>query len=66
MAKKALSNRGLLGRLRQKLFSSGQSNNVISVAFQLADWNDGWKEVEDETPASESTDIGLSLAKRVC
>ena len=51
MAKKALNNRGLLGRLRQKLFSSGQSNNVISVAFQLADLNDGWKEVKDETQA---------------
>ena len=47
-ANKALSNRGILGRLRQKLFSGGQSNNVVSVAFQLADWRDGWKLVEEE------------------
>ena len=33
MAKKALSNRGILGRLKQKLFSGQQSSNVISVAF---------------------------------
>ena len=68
MAKKALSNRGLLGRLRQKLFSSGQSNNVISVAFQLADWNDGWTEVDPPEPTeqSESTDRGLELARKVC
>ena len=33
MAKKALDNRGILGRLKQKLFAGGQSNNVISVCF---------------------------------
>ena len=48
MAKKALGNRGILGRLKQKLFSGGQSNNVISVAFQLADPNDGWKLIDEK------------------
>ena len=33
MAKKALSNRGILGRLRQKLFAGGQNSNTISIAF---------------------------------
>lgn len=40
MAKKALDNRGILGRLKQKLFSGQQSNNLISVVFQLDDPND--------------------------
>lgn len=40
MAKKALGNRGILGRLKQKLFSGQQSNNLISVVFQLDDPND--------------------------
>ena len=56
MAKKALGNRGVLGRLRQKLFSGGQSSNVITVAFQLADPNDGW---EDVTPASATESTSL-------
>ena len=56
MAKKALGNRGVLGRLRQKLFSGGQSSNVIAVAFQLADPNDGW---EDVTPASATESTSL-------
>jgi hypothetical protein len=33
MAKRALGNRGILGRLKQKLFSGQQSSNVITVAF---------------------------------
>lgn len=49
MADKALGDRGILGRLKQKLFAGGQSNNVISVAFQLADPNDGWKLVDEKT-----------------
>lgn len=40
MAKKSLDNRGILGRLKQKLFSGQQSNNLISVVFQLSDPND--------------------------
>ena len=48
MAKKALDNRGILGRLKQKIFAGGQSNNVISVAFQMADPNDGWKLIEEK------------------
>ena len=40
MANKALGNRGILGRLKQKIFSGQQSNNVISVVFQLDDPND--------------------------
>ena len=48
MAKKALGNRGILGRLKQKIFAGGQSNNVISVAFQMADPNDGWKLVDEK------------------
>ena len=57
MAKKSLNNRGILGRLKQKILSGGQSNNVISVAFQMADWNDGWTKVqpkEEAEPVSES------------
>ena len=46
MAKKALGGRGILGRLKQKIFSGGQSNNVISIAFMVADYNDGWTVVE--------------------
>lgn len=46
MAKKALGNRGILGRLKQKLFSGQQSSNTISVAFQMADFGDGWELVE--------------------
>ena len=60
MADKALDNRGILGRLKQKIFG-GQSNNVISVAFQMADYNDGWTVVspsvvpegKQETPIAE-------------
>jgi hypothetical protein len=48
MAGKALGNRGILGRLKQKVFAGGQSNNVISVAFQFADPNDGWTLVDEE------------------
>ena len=43
MADAALSNRGILGRLKQKIFSGGQKSESISVAFQLADPNDGWE-----------------------
>ena len=53
MAKKALGGRGILGRLKQKLFSGGQNSNTISVAFQYADPNDGWKFVE-----SKEADLG--------
>jgi hypothetical protein len=52
-AKKALGGRGLLGRLKQKLFAGQQKSESISVAFQLADPNDGWEFVE-----SEKTDVG--------
>lgn len=48
MAKKALGGRGILGRLKQKIFAGGQSNNVISVVFQMADPADGWTIVEPE------------------
>lgn len=54
MASKALDNRGILGRLKQKLFSGGQNSNTISVVFQLADPYDGsWKFVKPEKPANE-------------
>lgn len=48
MASKALDNRGILGRLKQQVFSGGQESNTISVAFQMADMNDGWKTVGEE------------------
>jgi len=55
MASKALNNRGILGRLKQKIFAGGQASNVISVAFQFADWRDGWTDVtgkkKDEKPS---------------
>lgn len=56
MADTALGNRGILGRLKQKVFAGGQSNNVISVAFQLADPNDGWTLVDEKT--GEQIDAG--------
>ena len=43
MAKKALGGRGFFGRLKQQLFSGQQKSESISVAFQYADPNDGWK-----------------------
>ena len=48
MADKALNNRGILGRMKQKLFSGQQNSNTIQVVFQLADPNDGWKVVEQK------------------
>ena len=48
MASKALDNRGILGRLKQQVFAGGQESNTISVAFQMADMNDGWKTVGEE------------------
>lgn len=61
MAKKALNNRGILGRLKQKIFSGGQSSNVISVCFQMADWRDGWTDVtpkeKDKQAAVTESDI---------
>ena len=48
MANKALGNRGLFGRLKQKMFAGGQKSESISVAFQMADMNDGWKLVESD------------------
>ena len=48
-AKNAMGGRGILGRLRQKLFAGGTDSNKISVAFQLADPNDGWKIVDEKT-----------------
>ena len=48
MAKAALGNRGFMSRMKQKIFAGGQSNNVISVAFQMADPNDGWTLVNEK------------------
>lgn len=53
MAKKALGGRGFFGRLKQQLFSGQQKSESISVAFQFADPNDGWKFVE-----SKEADLG--------
>ena len=53
MSKKALGGRGFFGRLKQKLFSGQQKSESISVAFQFADPNDGWKFVE-----SKEADLG--------
>ena len=65
MAKKALNNRGILGRLKQKILAGGQSNNVISVCFQMADWRDGWTDVtspkEEAEPVSESQIDGMIM-----
>lgn len=60
MADKALSGRGIMGRLMQKVFAGQKSNNVISVAFQLADPNDGWtvKEVKGNKEDSEEEPEG--------
>ena len=53
MAEKALGNRGLLGRMKQKLFAGGQNSNVISVAFQPADWRDGWEKEEEDNQGND-------------
>ena len=60
MADKALGNRGILGRLKQKIFSGGQSNNVISVAFMMADPNDGWNEIEPDKNPEDGSEGGSS------
>ena len=58
MAKKALSNRGILGRLKQKIFAGGQASNAITVAFQMADPNDGWTlEEKNDSGTSAGSDI---------
>ena len=48
-ASDAMGGRGIMGRLKQKLFAGGTDSNKISVAFQLADPNDGWKIVDEKT-----------------
>jgi hypothetical protein len=48
LADTALSNRGIMGRLRQQIFSGGQKSEQISVAFQLSDPNDDWKFVKED------------------
>ena len=58
MAKKGLSNRGFMSRMKQKIFAGGQSNNVISVAFQMADPNDGWTLVNEKGQTIEGADGG--------
>ena len=58
MAKKALGNRGLLGRMKQKLFAGGQNSNVISVAFQPADWRDGWEKDNQDNDGDQSDGDG--------
>jgi len=58
MADAALSNRGILGRLKQKIFSGGQKSESISVAFQLADPNDGWELVKPEETEITGGDEG--------
>lgn len=64
MAKKALGGRGFFGRLKQQLFSGQQKSESISVAFQFADPNDGWKFVastkKDLGPDGEEGDEGGS------
>lgn len=57
MAKKALGGRGFFGRLKQQLFSGQQKSESISVAFQFADPNDGWKFV-DSTKKDPGPDGG--------
>ena len=56
LAKSAMGDRGLWGRFKQKMFSGGQANNVISLSFQLADPEDGWKLVDEKT--GEEIDTG--------
>lgn len=48
-AKNAMGGRGLLGRMRQKLFAGGTETGKIQAAFQLADPNDGWTVVDEKT-----------------
>jgi hypothetical protein len=38
------------------MISGGKSSNEISIAFQLADWRDGWKIVDEKT--GEPIDMG--------
>lgn len=55
MASKALDDRGLWGRLKQKILPGQQASNTISVAFQAADYGDGWKLVDKPEKVAEST-----------
>lgn len=58
MASKALDNRGILGRLKQKLFAGGQDSGQISVAFQLGDKNDGsWKQLQNDDKSANDAQI---------
>ena len=58
MASKALDNRGILGRLKQKIFAGGQDSGQISVAFQLGDRNDGtWKNPKKDNGEEEQIQI---------
>ena len=65
MAAKALSNRGILGRLKQKIFANQQANNAISVVFQLADPGDGWEIIERESQASNAPDVNADAEVEV-
>ena len=46
MAKKALNDRGIFGRLKNALFAGGTDGSTITVAFQLDDPHNGWTIVE--------------------
>ena len=61
MAKKALGGRGFFGRLKQSLFGGSKANNVISVAFLMADYNDGWT-VEEEAPPEAGSATAASAS----
>ena len=71
MAKKALNDRGIFGRLKNALFSGGTDGSTITVAFQLDDPHNGWTIVkkndvegqeggEGEDGGGESSSSGTS------
>lgn len=60
MASKVLDNRGILGRLKQKIFAGGQDSGSISVAFQLGDSNDGsWEQLQNADQSANDAQIDV-------
>ena len=58
MAKKALNDRGIFGRLKNALFSGGTDGSTITVAFQLDDPHNGWTIVEKKDVEGQAREEG--------
>ena len=58
MAKKALNDRGIFGRLKNALFAGGTDGSTITVAFQLDDPHNGWTIVEKKDVEGQEGEDG--------